>query len=263
MPTQQPKNEQVPEEPPIADVNMEQTPLDGAKQRTAELVDPRIAGGIPATIEDFPWQVVLIDGAAPPEIRSAFCGGSLIGYQWVMTAAHCLAGISDPSQVDIVCGSTWPKFAGQGDRVKIIKIFVHQKYNNKTYENDIALLKLERPAKKGRSIALPPMNLIIPSNTAATVTGWGAVTAYGPMVDRLLKAPVPIVSIGTCRDSYGDIVKDGMLCAGERDGGLDACQGDSGGPLTTKISGKATIVGVVSWGRGCALKKKYGSVANL
>lgn len=39
-----------------------------------------------------------------------------------------------------------------------------------------------------------------------------------------------------------------MLCAGYASGGKDACQNDSGGPLVED----STIVGIVSWGNGCA-----------
>lgn len=39
-----------------------------------------------------------------------------------------------------------------------------------------------------------------------------------------------------------------MICAMYPQGGRDACQGDSGGPLTHGD----ILVGVVSWGRGCA-----------
>lgn len=235
------------------------TPLEHAQLKAIEQFDPRIVGGKPANIGDFPWQVVLIAGDTPDYIRSPFCGGSLIGYQWVATAAHCLSGIKDPKALDIVSGSTFPRYQNEGDRVTIQQIIIHSDYNETTFENDIALLKLTRPVRLGEAIKLPSPTLAIPISSNATVSGWGAVVAYGTMTDRLLKADVPIISNGTCNDeAYKGDVKEGMLCAGYREGGVDACQGDSGGPLMAKVSGIPTLVGIVSWGRGCALKLRYG-----
>lgn len=51
-----------------------------------------------------------------------------------------------------------------------------------------------------------------------------------------------------CRLSYGTQILKGMICAGYVMGGVDACQGDSGGPLICQDK----LVGVVSWGTGCA-----------
>lgn len=49
-----------------------------------------------------------------------------------------------------------------------------------------------------------------------------------------------------------------MFCAGDLRGGKDACKGDSGGPAIAKIKGKATLVGITSWGLGCGLPNKPG-----
>jgi secreted trypsin-like serine protease len=66
------------------------------------------------------------------------------------------------------------------------------------------------------------------------------------------KLVIPVVDTSICNQPYimNNQIQDGMMCAGEIEGGVDACQGDSGGPLIIQENEKSILVGIVSWGIG-------------
>ena len=61
----------------------------------------------------------------------------------------------------------------------------------------------------------------------------------------------------------GIFVSSDMLCAGLPQGGRDACLGDSGGPLLARVQNSWVLVGIVSFGEGCAEPGKPGVYTNL
>lgn len=219
--------------------------------------DPRIVGGLAVTIANHPWQVALVRGYM--QGRSQFCGGSLIAPDVVVTAAHCIDNTivqSNPARVDVIAGTTL--FPEGGERIKARAIFVHPQYDRSTNDYDIAIVTLSGASTLGRPVSIDSQTVALPGS--AWVTGWGAVTEGGFGTPDLLGAQIPLVDTDTCNaaESYGGVITERMMCAGLREGGLDSCQGDSGGPMTSGEGQSARLVGIVSWGEGCARQLKYG-----
>ena len=83
-----------------------------------------------------------------------------------------------------------------------------------------------------------------------------------------MQATVSVINRATCngRRSYAGRLTVNMLCAGIfPNGGVDTCQGDSGGPLVAKggPSGNYELVGVTSFGNGCAARFFPGVYADV
>ena len=153
----------------------------------------------------------------------------------------------------------------------IQRLYLHPNWDHITTDNDLALLRLDRPAtlnKRVNTICLPKHEYQFPTGTMCTITGWGTTQEGGNASPFLMQAKVPIVDRQACRhnQSYGGKITENMICAGLRQGGVDSCQGDSGGPLVCRSPQNHrqwVQAGVTSWGKGCARALKYGVYANL
>ncbi|KAM5380121.1 hypothetical protein ACJZ2D_003768 [Fusarium nematophilum] len=209
-------------------------------QPTDTISETAIVGGELAVPGEFPFIVSLsVVG------RSHFCGGTLLGPDTVLTAAHCSEGMN---------ASDVRKRNAGGKVVEVSRITVHPDFVSDTLDNDFAIWRLSTRVLTGSNISyatLPAQDSDPVAGSPATVAGWGFTRENGTSPVDLMKVSVPIVSRQTCRDQYGaSNITDSMVCAGLKEGGKDACQGDSGGPLIDDTSG--ALVGVVSWGEGCA-----------
>lgn len=161
---------------------------------------------------------------------------------------------------------------GTEQDIDVAEIITHEKYHSPLrYSHDIALLRLEKPAKLGKGVGLvclPDLNLPLPlddlnKRKKCWITGWGRLSSGGAVPSVLQQIDVPLVSKQRCLKGYPGEIHDSMLCAGLDQGGIDACQGDSGGPLVCEFNGKWYLEGVTSWGYGCAAPGKFGVYAKV
>ncbi|OCT80993.1 coagulation factor VII-like [Xenopus laevis] len=217
----------------------------------------RIVGGMRCELGQCPWQVLIRNSRG-----SGFCGGSLISSRWVLSAAHCFES-QTAHHVTIGDYDTYRRDMDE-QKIAVLQVFPHPHFLAEFYDHDIALLFLRSPAFFGeysRPICLPSPglgNMLTQEGQTGQVSGWGATRQFGPYTRFLLKVRLPIVSQDTCMASTENILTGNMFCAGYKEGVKDACSGDSGGPFAVLFHDTWFLVGVVSWGDGCAEKGKYG-----
>ena len=100
--------------------------------------------------------------------------------------------------------------------------------------------------------------------TETEVVGWGGVEEGGGVTEVLRKSQVEPVTNSECGGVMGaERISENMICAGSP--GTDTCQGDSGGPLTTRTRDQAvfSVIGITSWGDGCARPDTLGVYTRL
>ncbi|WP_253778668.1 S1 family serine peptidase [Goodfellowiella coeruleoviolacea] len=214
----------------------------GAQADTpAQPASPRIVGGTVASTADYPWMVGLAENHGDP-----FCGGALIKANLVATAAHCVAGVN-PGELTVVSGD---RRMSPDWTVPVVSIDINPAYAGPRGVGDAALVTLASSVPNQTvPLAYPSDAGLYEPGTVGTVLGWGRTSEASLLSTALRKADVPIMTDTECAQAYpGEYDAAAMFCAGYANGGVDACQGDSGGPFV--VAGK--LVGIVSWGEGCA-----------
>lgn len=227
-----------------------------------------IVGGKDATPGRYP-------AVANVVIAGAFgCTGTLIAPTWVLTAGHCSSitggtGVGSPAgflpqMIKVTLGTD--RADGQGGEQPPVKRVVVEPNYLASQGSDISLLELGTASKQ------PPVHVagkgaeaLWAPGVLETIAGFGLTKENGDPPAMLQEARVPRVADAGCAAAYPDSFESRtQLCAGYPEGGTDTCQGDSGGPLFGQDAmGVLRVVGVTSYGDGCAKAGKPGVYARV
>lgn len=237
--------------------------------RNRSTTEPRIIGGTDVESNNHPWLV---------RVARKTCGGTIIGWNHVITAAHCCSS----KEIDVVIGY------GNTELPPVIatRKLIHPNYNANTLTHDICILEFNQSLlldKNANPACLPHKDDRPIYGTECFIAGYGY-TVYDKsrsVPTRLQETSVPLMDYVTCaewfhlenqspnleakdyiRNTYydedqihnyrlEDFRDEDIICAGNAYGNADACQGDSGGPLICVQEGKPVLQGVVSWGVRC------------
>ncbi|HET6172383.1 MAG TPA: serine protease [Gaiellales bacterium] len=203
-----------------------------------------VVGGVNVQSGHYPF-VVAIGNA-----EGSDCGGTLIAPSVVLTAAHCVAAnAAEPAKLRVLVGT---EAISTGHSVAVSSVSLHPLFRTDTMRYDAALLFLEQPVTGVRTIAMADSSPL--EGATVSAAGWGEIDEHAvALPDHLRRVVLTVRAKAACARGNkipGGYYTPSMMCAGNP--GRDTCAGDSGGPLVATSHGHTTIVGITSFGFGCA-----------
>uniref|UniRef100_A0A8C0BY28 Peptidase S1 domain-containing protein n=1 Tax=Buteo japonicus TaxID=224669 RepID=A0A8C0BY28_9AVES len=168
----------------------------------------KIVGGTDASRGEIPWQVSL------KEYSIHFCGATVIGDRWLLSAAHCF-NETNPEEIEAYVGTTSLNGTdGNAVKVNVTRVIQHPLFDPFILDFDVAILELARPLVFSKYI-----------QPKCIISGWGNLQEGNVTKPEILqKASVGIIDQKTCNFLYNFSLTDRMICAGFLEGKIDSCQ---------------------------------------
>lgn len=156
------------------------------------------------------------------------------------------------NNITIRAGSTF--LNEEGIVLNASSTYVHPLYNPVTFQNNLGLIKLEKPLEFNeniQSIRLPHPFTDVLGGAKVAIAGWGFLEATGQFSQVLQQTETHVVTRESCINAYSNFLNEvtvGQICtAGVDDGGVMPCWGDNGGPVV--FNGE--IIAIIAWGANC------------
>lgn len=236
----------------VAEISAAPSPADARHHAASWLASgpSYVIGGSVAEDDAYPFMVALLFATVPANPDAFTCGGTFIASRWILTAAHCVAGLQ-ASDFEVLVGTN--SLTSGGERIPVITIRVFPDFGaNSFVGEDVALLEIDEAFMIPRSIPQTPAHPhLSPGGTPAFAVGWGRTLLGGSISSDLRHVEMPLISNGECQVMLDEEVVASTICAGTLGTEQSICNGDSGGPLLVTNAGRSFQVGITSFGQNC------------
>ncbi|KAK4878214.1 hypothetical protein RN001_010720 [Aquatica leii] len=212
------------------------------------MFDGRVLGGEDANINDHLYLVSV------QQNERHICSGCILNENMILTAAHCV-NRKKAKSLQVRAGSNHTKTGGIV--VNVTRVLQHPRFYPYSLNYDVCILQLVASLTIKIKINLLLIDEVVPVGAEAEATGWGKTSVKGDVAFHLQKVKIKRIADRKCNLSYLGRITAAMFCFFEDM--KDSCHGDSGGPLVYDNK----LIGILSWGHGCALPQYPGVYVNL
>ncbi|XP_054152736.1 trypsin-like [Oppia nitens] len=199
----------------------------------------------PNKTSHFPFGLGYTASLIDNQLKQHLCSGSIIGQNWILTAASCL---QNRTVSNIFVGVGRNDYKLNYSYYTVDKIIIHDKYSPETKQNNIALVRVEHYIRNSDLVGIIRLadekQLVIDEGYPAEIGGWGSKTVWW----FLHTLNVKIFGWQQCKSIIANnimttntntttttIIDSSNVCL-VADKGKGACNDDEGGPVIMTVS---------------------------